>query len=60
MDELSTKRAARDRRQALLQAYKDEVTDWCHYELAIELACAKTGASETEMRAIACGPEVWS
>lgn len=44
----------------LLQAYKDEVTDWCHFELAIENACAKTGASEQLMRAIACAPGVWS
>jgi hypothetical protein len=60
MDDLANAAMRRLWRRRLLQAYKDEITDWCHFDLAIELACQKTGASEQEMRAIACGTDVWS
>jgi hypothetical protein len=59
-DDLAVRRAANERKSMLLRAYKSEVTDWCHFELAIELACEKTGASDAEMRSIACDPGVWT
>lgn len=53
-------RAAGIRRKEILRAYKAEITDWCHFDLAVELAAQKTGATEREVRAIACDPGVWS
>lgn len=63
--DISLWRSARERQLALeqlvLQAYKNEIYDWCGHDLACELAAQKTGVSETEVRRLVCAAgSMWS
>lgn len=52
----------RERTATVLKAYKNEITDWCGFDLAVELVAQKTGISEREVRAIVClaGGGIWT
>lgn len=63
--DISLWRSARERQlvleQLVLQAYKNEITDWCGHDLACELTAQKTGVSETEVRRLVCAAgSMWS
>ena len=60
MDDLAARRAEAVRRRELTLAYKGEIYDWWDFENAISEACRKTGATDAEMRSIACDPGVWT
>jgi DNA-directed RNA polymerase specialized sigma24 family protein len=44
----------------IVQTYKNEITDWCGHDLAIEIAADKLGLQEsTVRRIIASAGNIW-
>ena len=47
--------------QHVIDTYKGEITDWCHHDLAIEIAADKLGLKQGTVRdIIARAGSIWS
>lgn len=46
------RKAREELRLRVIKTYKDEITDWCHHALAIELTSEKTGVIERDVQRI--------